>query len=79
MGGAAPGCVPVQAPLSVRMRSLRRLDNRYGPRLWTSYEGLLIAAGASDGTSDLAELLANVAGLRTFKYWDCGMEIVRRS
>ena len=75
MGGAAPGCVPAQAPLSVRMRALRRIDNRCGARLWTQYEGLLLAAIDSDVATSLTELLANVTGLRTFKYWDRGMEV----
>jgi hypothetical protein len=77
VGGAAPGCVPAQAPLSVRLRALRRTDNRSGPRLLTQYEGLLLAALDNDVPTSLTELLANVTGLRTFKYWDRGMEVER--
>ena len=77
MGGGGPGCVPIQAPLSVRMRALRRFDNRFGLRLWTSLEGLTVAALDSDVPTNLTEMLTNLIGLRTFKYWDLGMEIVR--
>ena len=59
------------------MRALRRVDNKYGACLWTSYEALLTTSEA-DLTSYERSLLASARGVLSLLGLDSGKRSRRR-
>lgn len=72
VGGHGPSYVPAQAPRSVRMRALRRLDNSCGLCLRSRYEALGATAAEAVLSSYETSLIINGSGMLSLLGLDSG-------